>query len=50
MSSEGSRIFGKVIFFIIAVPIAIVLGMVFPGVAHAVLAHGVMVLYRKIFP
>ena len=39
----------KVLFFMIAIPIVLALGMLFPGIAHGVLAYGAWMAYKNIF-
>lgn len=47
--SDDNRIGEKVVFWVIAAPIVIVLGCLLPGYLHIVLAAGAMSVYKEVF-
>lgn len=49
MARNNNRTGEKVLFFIIAIPVVMALGMLFPVIAHAVLAYGSWMAYKNIF-
>ena len=49
MAYNNNRTGEKVLFFIIAITVVIAQGMLFPGIAHGVLAYGAWMAYKNIF-
>lgn len=47
--SEGNRTGEKIVFFAIAIPVILGIGMIFPGIGHAVLAGIGAYCYKEIF-
>lgn len=47
--AKDSQIGQKVLFFVIVAPIVLCAGMLFPGIAHGVLAYAAWYLYKEIF-
>ena len=46
---SNSRTMEKIVFWIVAIPVILIIGMIFPGVAHATLAGLTLALYYKTF-
>ena len=46
---SDNRTMEKIVFWIVAIPVILIIGMIFPGVAHATLAGLSLALYYKTF-
>lgn len=46
---KDNRLMAKIAFIIVASLVCLGLGMLFPGIAHVVLAASALIVYRQIF-
>lgn len=47
--AKSNNTFGKIAYWIVAIIVILVFGMIFPGVAHTALCIGAIALYRENF-